>query len=319
MTTTPDCRPRTDKAGVISSAPTRCGDALFGGHGRQKRSATLDVPLAHIVQNLRDSYEPSLSEKQLKKTILILAVTSVVSAAARADDPAPSPLTANINVTTNYKFRGQDQGNVNPDRGFSPAIQGGFDYSMNGFYVGNWNSSIGWISEAGVNSHIEMDFYGGYRGEIGAGFGYDVGILQYYYPHGASFNVTELYAAVTYSFLSLKYSGTVSKDYFGYGHAFKDANALSDRPSGRGTGYLDLTGNYEVIKGLTANGHVGYTRYASDLRDQGLPGYFDYRIGATYDLGSGFSLAGAIVGANKRSFYGDINKARVIATISKTM
>ncbi len=256
----------------------------------------------------------------MKKTLLVLAASSFLSVAVRAQDAAPSPLTANINLTTNYKFRGQDQGNVNPDRGFSPAIQGGFDYSMNGFYVGNWNSSIGWISESGVNSHIEMDFYGGYRGEIGGGFGYDVGILQYYYPHGASFNVTELYGAVTYSFLSLKYSGTVSKDYFGYGRAFRDASATPiDRPSGRGTGYLDLSGNYEVIKGLTANGHLGYTRYASDLRDQGLPSYYDYRIGVTYDLGSGFSLAGAIAGANKRGYYGDINKARLIATISKVL
>ena len=256
----------------------------------------------------------------MNKAILILAVASTLSLAARADDPAPSPLTANVNLTSNYKFRGQDQGNVNPDRGFSPAIQGGFDYSMNGFYVGNWNSNIGWISEGfGINSHIEMDFYGGYRGEIAKDFGYDVGILQYYYPHGTSANVTELYGALTYSFLSLKYSGTVSKDYFRWGHFFQESNGLGDRPSGRGTGYLDLSGNYEVVKGLTLNGHVGYTRYASDLRDQGLPSYYDYKAGATYDLGSGFSVAGAIVGANKRSYYGDINKARFIATLSKVM
>lgn len=256
----------------------------------------------------------------MNKTLLTVASTlSLIAVAAHAEDPATPPLTANVSLTTNYKFRGQDQGNVNPDRGFSPAIQGGFDYSMNGFYVGNWNSSIGWISESGVNSHIEMDFYGGYRGDIGSGFGYDVGILQYYYPYGASFDVTELYGALTYSFLSLKYSGTVSKDYFGYGHTFQSTEGLSDRPSGRGTGYLDLSGNYEISKGVTANGHLGYTRYASGLRDQGLPTYIDYRVGVTYDLGSGFSLAGAIAGANKQGYYGDINKARLIATISKTL
>jgi uncharacterized protein (TIGR02001 family) len=258
----------------------------------------------------------------MNKAILILAAASTLSLAARAEDPAPSPFTANVNLTTNYKFRGQDQGNVNPDRGFSPAIQGGFDYSMNGFYVGNWNSSIGWISEAGVNSHIEMDFYGGYRGEIAKDLGYDVGILQYYYPHGTSFNVTELYAGLTYMFMSLKYSGTVSKDYFGYGHAFQNANPGVDRPSGRGTGYLDFSANYEVVKGLTLNGHVGYTRYASDLRDVpgvGVPNFYDYKLGLTYDLGSGFSVAGAVVGANKKNYYGDINKARAIFTISKSM
>ena len=43
------------------------------------------------------------------------------------------------------------------------------------------------------------------------------------------------------------------------------------------------------------------------------------QVGVTYDLGSGFSAAGAWVGANKKNFYGDINKARAILTISKTM
>ena len=33
----------------------------------------------------------------------------------------------------------------------------------------------------------------------------------------------------------------------------------------------------------------------------------------------GFSAAAALIGANKRSFYGDYNKSRVVATISKSM
>ena len=90
-------------------------------------------------------------------------------------------------------------------------------------------------------------------------------------------------------------------------------------PSARGTGYLDFSANVPIIDKVTLNGHVGYTRYSSDLRDQGLPGYYDYKIGGTYDLGSGFAAAAAVVGANKRGYYGDVNKARFIATISKTM
>ena len=93
------------------------------------------------------------------------------AAPASAPEPTPSPLTANIALTSNYKFRGQDQGND------KPAIQGGFDYTWNGFYVGNWNSSIGF-----TNAGIEMDFYGGYKGELAKDVGYDVGLLQYYYP-----------------------------------------------------------------------------------------------------------------------------------------
>ena len=65
---------------------------------------------------------------------------------------------------------GPDHGNTNF---FSPALQGGFDWSQNGFYLGNWNSNIGF-----TNAGIEMDFYGGYKGEIAKDLGYDVGILS---------------------------------------------------------------------------------------------------------------------------------------------
>ena len=239
-----------------------------------------------------------------------------------------SAVTGNINVTTNYKFRGQDQGS---GKGWSPAVQGGFDWSQNGFYVGNWNSNIGFAG------NIEMDFYGGYKGEIAKDFGYDVGILQYYYPKNGgdiNFNTTEIYGALSYSFLSLKYSHTVSNDYFGIGRAQEGAG-VSPRPRGRNTGYLDLSANYPLIDKLVFNAHVGYTRYASDLRhasfttddgeggiattDVGVPDYADWKLGLTYDLGSGFSVAGAVVGASKRSFYGDINKTRAIVTLSKAL
>ena len=149
-----------------------------------------------------------------------------------------------------------------------------------------------------------------------------------------TFNTTEIYGSLAYSFFTLKYSHTVSKDYFGLGQINQGNEGLATRPSGRNTGYLDFSGNYEVAKGLTLNGHVGYTRLARDLRDavntsddaddgtittKAYANYVDWKAGATYDLGSGFSLAGAVVGATKKSVWGDVNKTRFIATISKTM
>lgn len=245
----------------------------------------------------------------MNKSILLLAITSLLGAAAHAEDPAPPAFTGNVNVTTNYKFRGQDQSGT--PGSIKPAIQGGFDYTLNGFYIGNWNSNIGWLNSVSPSANIEMDFYGGYRGEIVKDLGYDVGILEYAYPGARVANTTEIYGALSYGIASLKYSHTVSKDYFNLG---------AGTYSGRNTGYLDLSANYELVKSLTLNGHFGYTRYSSDLRNNvGVPNYYDYKVGVTYDLGSGFSLAGAVVGANKKDFYGDINKARFIATLSKSM
>ncbi len=255
----------------------------------------------------------------MKKSLVLMSMLAVAAGAARADDPPPPPFTANVAVTSNYKYRGQDQGNN------KPAIQGGFDYTMNGFYVGNWNSSIGFTSAG-----IEMDFYGGYRGEFAKDFGYDVGILQYYYPQKdkvVSFDTTEIYGALTFNVFTLKYSHTVSSDYFGFGESFEKGVPLTYRPKGRNTGYLDLSANVPLVDKLTLNAHVGYTRFPSALRNIddgtgmniGLPNYYDYKLGLTYDLGSGFSLAGAVVGANKKNYYGDVNKVRGIVSISKSM
>ena len=261
------------------------------------------------------------------------APEAATAAAAAASEPAAAPFTANVNLTTKYKFRGQDQGNTN---WFSPALQGGFDWSQNGFYVGNWNSNVSFS-----NAALEMDFYGGYKGDITKELAYDVGILQYYYPQRnkiIDFNVTEIYGALTYSFLTVKYSHTVSSDYFGIGESQQMSAALAGggiaRPRGRNTGYLEAAANFPLVDKLTLNTHLGYTRYASNLRNAsytvgatttqvGVPNYYDYKIGVTYDLsaplGSGVSAAAALVGASKRSFYGDINKPRVILTLSKSL
>ena len=53
--------------------------------------------------------------------------------------------------------------------------------------------------------------------------------------------------------------------------------------------------------------------------DIGLPNYYDYKIGLTYEVLPGLSVAGAYVGANKKDYFGDINKPRVILSISKSM
>ncbi|MEY3840800.1 MAG: hypothetical protein RIR08_1537, partial [Pseudomonadota bacterium] len=83
-----------------------------------------------------------------KKTTLALAISALAggalaqSAPAPAPAPATSPITANVTVVNDYRYRGMTQSN------YKPAIQGGFDYAHeSGFYIGNWNSSISWIGD----------------------------------------------------------------------------------------------------------------------------------------------------------------------------
>ncbi|MBS0301088.1 MAG: hypothetical protein JSR16_02815, partial [Proteobacteria bacterium] len=177
-----------------------------------------------------------------------------------------------------------------------------------GFYVGNWNSSVNWLA----GNSIESDLYGGYKFKAGT-LDLDVGALAYIYPGNNNGNTTELYGAATYGPFTAKYSHTVSKDYFGW------AGAKTSNRRGRNTGYLNLAFAQEVAPSVTLKAALGYTRFADDIQDLGVPNYVDYQLGGAYDFGSGVSLSAAVVGATRKSYFGDANKARLIVTLTKTL
>ena len=91
---------------------------------------------------------------------------------------ASAQLSGNLSLTSNYKYRGQDQ-DTSKTRAVKPALQGGFDYAFgeSGWYVGNWNSTVNWLP----GNSIEMDLYGGYKFKAGA-LDWDLGALTYLYP-----------------------------------------------------------------------------------------------------------------------------------------
>ncbi|WP_231680270.1 TorF family putative porin, partial [Ralstonia pseudosolanacearum] len=90
--------------------------------------------------------------------VFCAAVLNGAVAHAQSTDTVPAPaaapanaLTANVTLASQYRYRGLMQTNN------KPAIQGGFDYAIpggllpEGFYVGNWNSSISWLSDANTS------------------------------------------------------------------------------------------------------------------------------------------------------------------------
>lgn len=228
---------------------------------------------------------------------------SAVAVFATLPVVASAQLTANVSLTSNYKFRGQDQ-DVSKVKSIKPALQGGLDYAFgdSGFYVGNWNSSVDWLT----GNSLESDVYGGYKFKA-AGADLDLGLLTYIYPGNSNGNTTEVYGAATFGPVTAKYSHTLSKDYFAYaGPGFK----------GRNTGYLNLAFAQEVAPQVVLKASVGFTRFGGDIT---APNYMDYSVGGAYDFGSGVSLGAAVVGANKKDFFGAINKSRVIVTLTKTL
>ena len=250
----------------------------------------------------------------LQKTAIAAAISglfapAVFAQAAPAAAPEPSPITANVTVVNDYRFRGISQTN------YQPAIQGGFDYAHeSGLYIGNWNSTINWVSNTtnnGVKAPLEMNFYGGFKKEfIAPGFASDFGVLQYYYPQTGTYpagtivnpNTTEIYAAQNYTF------GPVA----GFGKVSYGLTNIFGIPNSTGSYYLDLTSNVDTgFWGISLNGHIGYQYVAGQpavsggatTAGLGTLSYTDWKLGATKDFGGGLALSASYVSTNANPYW----------------
>jgi len=223
-------------------------------------------------------------KKPLLSTALSAAVLSLGAAApidvlAQAAAPAASPLTFNVGVVSEYRYRGISQTR------FQPAVQGGPDYAFSsGFYLGAWASTIKWIKDAKGGADVELDLYGGYKGTIAEGLSYDVGALRYVYPSNGlkpSADTQEIYGAITAGAFTVKYSHATS-NLFG----FADST---------GSGYLDVTGSFDLGSGYMLAPHVGHQRVAG--KGNGIYSYTDYSLTLSKDF-SGVVPSISIIGTD---------------------
>lgn len=211
---------------------------------------------------------------------LLCFSSGVFAQAAAAPEAAPTPehtFSFNAAVTSDYRYRGISQSRL------KPAISAGADYShSSGLYVGTWLTSIKWVKDAGGDAPMEWDVYGGYKGTAGP-ISYDVGVLRYQYPNAklaVSPNTTEIYGGLTYNIVTVKYSHSLT-NLFG----FDDS---------KGSGYLDLSANFDLGDGWSVVPHVGrqWIRHNSPFS------YTDYSVTLNKDFGNGLSASAAIIGTN---------------------
>ncbi|KXJ64941.1 hypothetical protein AXY46_18335 [Achromobacter xylosoxidans] len=250
-----------------------------------------------------------------RNTLAAVALLSLVPLAQAADAPvaadavSPYSLTANVTLASQYRYRGLMQTNN------QPAIQGGFDLAhASGFYLGNWNSSISWLNDSNsdVSAPVEMDFYGGYKGNLTNSVPVDLGVLQYYYPGDypsgfTSPDTTELYAGIGYGPVMFKYSFALT-NLFG----FADSKYSQ---------YFDLSGNFDTgIWGLVINAHAG----RQIVRNVDNGSYTDWKLGLTKDFGQGLSVSLAYLDTNAdRAVYTntrgrDMGRATGLLSVTKT-
>ena len=132
----------------------------------------------------------------MKKVKTLLTSGATAAAIALSAAPAMADLEASAAVSSQYLFRGIDQGG-------GGAVSGDIVYSTAGFYVGAWISSLG--SSLGGS---EIDTFAGYGFEVG-GLGVDIGVLDYYYPgtNGASNASDDWGSGLTEAYIGLSFAG----------------------------------------------------------------------------------------------------------------
>ena len=225
----------------------------------------------------------------------LLAFVAAFAAAAPALSYAD--VAFNVGVISDYRYRGISQTRL------KPALQGGIDYSNGPFYAGAWASTIKWIKDAGGDAGLELDLYGGYKGEITKGLGYDIGLLTYQYPSNKlspSANTTELYAALTYGPVTAKYSHSTS-NLFGFADS-------------KGSGYFDVAATFELTGGWMLTPHIG----RQTVKNSGAASYTDASLSLSKDF-SGWVVSAAAVDAKTGAYFGpgakDLGKRSLVAGV----
>ncbi|MDP1952480.1 MAG: TorF family putative porin, partial [Betaproteobacteria bacterium] len=111
----------------------------------------------------------------------------------------------------------------------------------------------------------------------------------------------ELYGALSWKWLSLKYSHSLSDETFGV----KDSD---------GTYYLDLTATFPVTDKFSIIGHYGQQKFngsggacGAGADNNSCASYKDWKIGATYALPQSFTIGGYFTGTDmttaQKAFY----------------
>lgn len=243
-----------------------------------------------------------MMKSQVTLSVATFLTGVLCSGAALAQTKAPEPdftLAYNVAAYTDYRFRGVAQ------TSFKPALQAGVDFAhKGGFYAGAFASNVSWVKDfnGASKGNYEIDLFGGFKGSIAEGIGFDVGVITYQYPgnnsgkagtKGAGLfsnaSTNEVYAGISYNVATLKYSRSVG-DFLG--------NIKSS-----GSQYLDLSANFDLGNGLTLTPHIG----RQTIPNQGGAGdYTDYALTIAKDFGNGLAVSAAAVGTDaKKSFYTD--------------
>ncbi len=227
--------------------------------------------------------------------------------AAAASAPDASPITYNIGVVSDYRYRGISQSKL------KPALQGGIDYANGPIYIGTWASTISWVKDSMVSYNnaalasdpplptvsekgapVEWDLYGGTKGDIIKDtLSYDVGVLAYVYL-GQKFHdiglanpdTGEVYGALTYGVFTAKVSIS--------------ATPLFGVPKSKGSQYYDLSANFDLGSGFSLTPDAAYQNITGSVSKAADLSYGDYSLTLGKDFGKGLTASLQVIATDAK-------------------
>lgn len=200
--------------------------------------------------------------------VLPLAAMPGIAHAEEAEEEASGPIdiSGEIGVLSDYRFRGISLSGKDPEVTASLTVE-----HESGLYASAWVSNV----DLGTGSadDVEMDFTAGFAKDVG-NVSFDVGGVYYVYAGNSGFNYFELYGSV-----GTKVGPADVK--VGVAYAPSQGNIGSQDNT-----YVYISGELPIGDSpLSLHGTFGYENGAFGNHKK------DWLIGASYDLGSGFTLS----------------------------
>ncbi len=257
-----------------------------------------------------------MTKRRLRALNALLVFVSglFVVGQSTADDTgllAKNNFSGTATITSDYVFRGLSQTKEDP------AVQASFDYKHpSGVFLGAWASNV---DETISEGNVEIDLYGGYRGQLFENLSYELSIIYYWYPGGGMiltgimwsftgvsimllricpWNPTSAWGSITrpismarmgMAIFTAELSASLCRTVLVSGLSLVIRMSRATRPTGNGRGL---------------NGRDGYD-------------YLFWKIGLSKEV-LGFNLDVSYYDTNEEEYFGQIGDSRFVFSISRS-
>ncbi len=238
--------------------------------------------------------------KQRLVLLISIILLSLVSAGLEAQDEAEESgavsFSASVTLASDYVWRGVSQSNEDP------AIQGGFEVEVKGFYVGTWGSGVDFAEASADGADLEIDGYLGYRHDVGKDASFDLGLIEYTYP-GSGADLDWLEAYLSFGWRQFGFAVNVSDDVLATG-----ADSL----------FLVLSYSQPLGTAFELSADVG--QFSFDSQVWNPDSYFTWSAGLSWSKGpASIGVTWSATDSDGETLFGDWAGDRVVLSLAASI